>query len=107
MTNSDFLYMDPTSFKESDEPFVKPWSKVDGPGQSFREIFKKYPVQDLRGQENQFNVNVSGFGVYEWPVKEKDFTDDQAVQTGYVRVLSSCPKQHTNMRFSIQKLRRF
>lgn len=83
MTSGTFEYIDRTSFVDSEEPFVKPWAKVDGPGYSFRRTGIKSSVENLRGQENQFSVNTSGFAVYKSPATEKSFTDDQAVRKGY------------------------
>lgn len=83
MTSGTFEYIDRTSFVDSQEPFVKPWAKVDGPGYSFRRIGIKRSVENLRGQENQFSINTSGFAVYKSPATEKSFTDDQAVRKEY------------------------
>jgi len=83
MTTSVFKYIDPASYKESSEPFVKPWGKVDGPGKSFTLTDRERKVENLRGQENQFNTDNAGFAVYNWPAKEKLFTDEEAVRTGY------------------------
>jgi hypothetical protein len=83
MTTGIFEYIDRASFVDSQEPFVKPWAKVDGPGYNFRRVGIKRSVQDLRGQEDEFSVNTSGFAVYNSPANEKSFTDDQAVRKGY------------------------
>lgn len=83
MTTGSFKYIDPSSYVESDVPFVKPWSKVDGPGTSFKLIDRKRFVEDLRGQEPKFSVDTSGFAVYKHPAQEKDFTDDRKVREGY------------------------
>lgn len=83
MTSGTFEYIDRTSFVDSQEPFRKPWAKVDGPGYSFRRTGIKRSVENLRGQENQFSINTSGFAVYKSPATEKSFTDDQAVRKGY------------------------
>jgi hypothetical protein len=83
MTTGTFQYIDRASFVDSEEPFVKPWAKVDGPGFNFRKIGIKRSVENLRGQESQFSVNTSGFAVYKSPANEKSFTDDQAVRKGY------------------------
>lgn len=83
MTTSTFKYIDPASYKDSSEPFVKPWGKVDGPGKSFTLTDRERKVENLRGQEDQYNTDNAGFAVYNWPAKEKLFTDDEAVRTGY------------------------
>lgn len=83
MTTTTFKYMDPASYVESSEPFVKPWGKVDDSGRSFRFTDRKRSVENIRGREGEFGTDVSGFGVYHYPAKEKSFTDDQQVRTGY------------------------
>jgi len=83
MTGSTFKYIDPASYTDSDVPFVKPWAKVDGPGYSFHLIDRKRSVEDIRGNEGNFSTDTSGFAVYNYPAKEKSFTDDQAVRDGY------------------------
>ena len=83
MTTAEFRYIDPASYKESSEPFVKPWGKVDGPGKSFTLAPHQRNVENLRGQEENFNTDNAGFAVYNWPAKEKLFTDDEAVRNGY------------------------
>jgi len=77
--------MDPASYVESNEPFIKPWTKVDDGGKSFKMIDRERQVENIRGQEDKFGTDVSGFGVYQWPSKEKVFTDNQAVQEGYYK----------------------
>jgi len=83
MTTGTFEYIDPTSYSKGSGPFVKPWSKVDGPGYSFRTIGIKRSVENLRGQEGKFSTDTSGFAVYKSPANEKTFTDDYAVRKGY------------------------
>lgn len=83
MTTSTFKYVDPTSYVESNEPFVKPWSKVDGPGWSFKFEDRESYVHDIRGSESQYHTDTSGFAVYNHPAKEKKFTDEAAVRSGY------------------------
>lgn len=75
--------MDPTSYSDSQEPFVKPWGKVDGPGKSFTETNTPHQVENIRGQEHTFGTDVSGFAVYNYPAQEKSFRDDKAVREGY------------------------
>lgn len=83
MTTATFKYMDPASYVESSEPFIKPWGKVDDAGRSFKYIDKERPVENIRGQEDKFGPDVAGFGVYHYPSKEQSFTDDTAVREGY------------------------
>lgn len=83
MTTGNFKYIDPSSYVDSDVPFVKPWSKVDGPGYSFKLIDRKRSVEDLRGQESKFSVDTSGFAVYKYPAQEREFTEDRKVREGY------------------------
>jgi hypothetical protein len=83
MTTATFKYIDPTSYTDSTEPFVKPWAKVDGPGYSFKMTDRQRSVHNLRGHETEFNTDNSGFAVYNSPAKEKTFTDETAVREGY------------------------
>ncbi|CZT23306.1 related to 7alpha-cephem-methoxylase P8 chain [Ramularia collo-cygni] len=77
MTSATFKYIDTNSYEG------KPWSKVDGPGMSFKLADVEAPVHNIRGSEAQFDTNNSGFAVYNSPAKEKTFQDEQAVRTGY------------------------
>jgi len=77
--------MDPASYVDSSEPFIKPWGKVDDGGRSFKYTDRRRPVENIRGQEDQFGTDVSGFGVYHYPAEEKSFTDDQQVKDGYYK----------------------
>ena len=83
MTSSAFKYIDPSSYVDSNEPFVKPWTKVDGPGHSFHLTDHQRQVESIRGQESNFNVDNAGFAAYKSPAKEKAFTDDAQVREGY------------------------
>lgn len=85
MTTATFKYIDPASYRESSEPFIKPWGKVDGPGRSFNLTDKQRDVHNLRGLESDYNTDNAGFAVYNWPAKEKLFTDEEAVRTGYYK----------------------
>jgi hypothetical protein len=40
-------------------------------------------VENIRGQEQNFSVDTSGFAVYKSPAKEKSFTDEETVRNGY------------------------
>ena len=82
-TTGVFKYIDPTSYTNSTEPFIKPWAKVDGPGKSFKEVAHNCSVTNIRGHESDFNIDTSGFAVYKSPAREKSFTDDSAVRNGY------------------------
>ena len=82
-TTATFKYIDPSSFVQSDVPFVKPWGKVDGPGYSFKLTDRERSVDDIRGSESNYNVDNSGFAVYNYPAKEKAFTDDTKVREEY------------------------
>jgi hypothetical protein len=85
MTISTFNYIDPASYTKSTVPFVKPWAKVDGGGNSYRNTNKERQVENIRGQESKFSTDISGFGVYNAPAQEKKFTDDAAVREGYYK----------------------
>lgn len=85
MTTATFKYMDPASYVESSEPFVKPWGKVDDGGRSYKYTDRKRSVENIRGQEDKFGPDVSGFGVYNYPAREKAFTNDRQVEDGYYK----------------------
>jgi hypothetical protein len=83
MTTATFKYIDPKSYTDSTEPFVKPWAKVDGPGYSFKMTERQRSVYDLRGHESEFTTDNAGFSVHRSPANEKKFTDERAVREGY------------------------
>lgn len=83
MTTGVFRYIDPTSFVRSDVPFVKPWSKVDDGGKSYTEIEFERSVENIRNRLSDYSTDSSGFAVYEYPAKEKSFTDNAAIRNGY------------------------
>jgi len=83
MTTATFKYIDTSSYTG------KPWSKVDGPGMSFTLKDHQRNVTSLRGQEDEFSTENSGFAVYEHPAKEKLFTDDTAIRNGYYAEVES------------------
>jgi hypothetical protein len=77
MTTGTFKYFDPASTS------AKPWSKVDGPGNSFKTTDITRSVINIRGQEDKFSTDISGFAVYRSPAQEKAFVDENAVRSGY------------------------
>ncbi|TKA32081.1 hypothetical protein B0A50_01328 [Salinomyces thailandicus] len=77
MTTATFKHIDTNSYTG------KPWSKVDGPGSSFKMADYDRTLHNIRGRENEFTTDNSGFTVYNAPAKEKVFTDDTAVREGY------------------------
>jgi hypothetical protein len=78
MTTAIFKHIDPASYEG------KPWSKVDGPGKSFKELDHERPVYSIRDNAADVNdTDRSGFAVYNEPAKEKEFMDDRAVREGY------------------------
>jgi hypothetical protein len=87
MTTGTFKYLDPTTITQSDEPFIKPWSKVDADVSSFSRVERRRSVSNIRdapgGGFSAFGTDVSGFAVFEAPAREKSFTDDRAVREGY------------------------
>jgi len=84
MTTAIFKYVDPTSYDATaTAPFEKPWTKVDGPGYSFKLIDHERSVENIRGNESKFSTDKSGFAVYNHPAKETAFREDQAVRDGY------------------------
>lgn len=87
MTTAIFKHIDTDSYEG------KPWSKVDGPGMSFKMKDVEKPVHNIRGSEAQFDTNNSGFAVYHSPAQEKAFRDDQAVRTGYYQEVENLLRQ--------------
>jgi hypothetical protein len=77
MTTATFKHIDTTSYEG------KPWAKVDGPGNNFKQKDHTRDVHNLRGREHEFTTDNSGFTVLKYPAKEKLFTDDKAVMGGY------------------------
>ena len=77
MTTGVFKHIDPTSYNG------KPWTKVDGPGMSYKQNDHSRPVHNIRGHEADFSTDASGFAVYTSPAREKLFTDDAQVREGY------------------------
>ncbi|CAG8171021.1 unnamed protein product [Penicillium olsonii] len=84
MTTAIFKYIDRASYDpHATEPFKKAWGKVDGPGRSYTLTDRERKVENLRGQETNFNTDNAGFAVLNSPSKERLFTDNAAVQAGY------------------------
>lgn len=83
MTTASFRYMQPGTWTDSSEAFVKPWSKVDGPGHSFSLAPYDRDVTNIRGQESNFHTDTAGFSVHHHLASEKSFTDDAAIRNGY------------------------
>ncbi|EME77958.1 uncharacterized protein MYCFIDRAFT_144983 [Pseudocercospora fijiensis CIRAD86] len=79
MTTTTFRHIDTNSYTG------KPWGKVDGDGKSFKMEWVERPVHNIRGHESEFDTNNSGFAVYNYPAKEKAFTDDEAIREGYYK----------------------
>ncbi|EAT89064.1 hypothetical protein HBI56_036560 [Parastagonospora nodorum] len=77
MTTANFKHIDLGSYQG------KAWAKVDGPGSNFQQKDYSRDVHNLRGREHEFTTDNSGFTVYNYPAKEKLFTDEKAVREGY------------------------
>jgi hypothetical protein len=77
MTTANFKHIDINSVTG------KAWSKVDGGGVGYQQLDHKRNVHSLRGRESEFTTDNSGFAVYNYPAKEKLFTDDSAVRNEY------------------------
>jgi len=88
MTTAIFKHIEPTSYQG------KPWTKVDGPGMSFKMNDHERPVYNIRGKEQEFDTNNSGFAVYNVPAIEKSFVDDAAVRDGYYAEVEDMLRQH-------------
>ncbi|OHF03744.1 methyltransferase [Colletotrichum orchidophilum] len=80
MTTSTFRYVDPATLSGTGS---KPWAKVDTDVTSFSRLERRRSVVNIRDSAEEFGTDVSGFAVYNSPAKEKDFTDDEAVRSGY------------------------
>lgn len=84
MTTGVFKYIDPATVVQSEEPFVKPWSKVDADATSFGRTERKRSVANIReaaANGTEFGVDISGFAVYHYPSKvqpEKFLTSDNS-----------------------------
>ncbi|GAB7344924.1 hypothetical protein MBLNU457_3359t1 [Dothideomycetes sp. NU457] len=89
MTTGQFKYIDPTTYVHSTEPFIKPWNKVDGPGTSYSLIDHERSVENIRGQEDKFSTDKSGFALYNHPAKETAFVDESAIRNGYYAEVES------------------
>ncbi|KAM3422177.1 hypothetical protein BST61_g2546 [Cercospora zeina] len=77
MTTAIFKHIDTTTYSG------KPWGKVDADATSFKLEDVERKVHNIRGREQEFTTDNSGFAVYNSPAKEKLFTDDKAVREGY------------------------
>ncbi|KZL85367.1 methyltransferase [Colletotrichum incanum] len=80
MTTGNFRYLDPATLGGAGS---KPWAKVDTDVTSFSRTERRRSVANIRDAGEDFGTDVSGFAVYNSPAKEKDFTDDTAVRSGY------------------------
>ncbi|POS75756.1 methyltransferase [Diaporthe helianthi] len=90
MTTGIFRYVDPATITDSEEPFIKPWAKVDTDATSFDRTERKRSVANIReAAQNgtEFGVDVSGFAVYAYPSKLQQDTffasDDTEVRSRY------------------------
>jgi len=85
MTTATFKYLGPNTYDPSPSAVFpqKAWTKVDGGGHSFTLADYPRPVLNLRGQEDNFHTDLSGFSVHHAPATEKEFTSDSAIRSGY------------------------
>ncbi|KAK7453134.1 methyltransferase [Colletotrichum acutatum] len=88
MTTGNFRYLDPATLEGS-----KPWAKVDTDVTSFSRLERRRSVVNIRESTEEFGTDVSGFAVYNSPAKEKDFTDDEAVRSGYYAEVEALLKE--------------
>lgn len=86
MTTATFKHIDTTSYTG------KPWSKVDGPGTSFKLAPHERSVQNLRDHPD-FTTDNAGFALYRSPATEKTFESDSAVRGGYYSEIESLLKE--------------
>ena len=87
MTTTIFKHIDTNSYKG------KPWTKVDGPGKGYQQLDYERPVYNIRGKEQEFTTDNSGFAIYNEPAKEKLFVDDAAVRDGYYKEVEDLLKK--------------
>ncbi len=67
--------------------------QVDGPGKAFEQKDYERSVYNIRGKENEFSTDNSGFAVFKSEAKEKLFTDDAAVRDGYYKEVEELIKK--------------
>lgn len=77
MTTATFKHINTSSYEG------KPWAKVDGPGQGFKQDDYSRPVHNIREDQAAFTTDSSGFSLHHSPANEKEFVDDSAVRDGY------------------------
>lgn len=54
------------------------------PQRNYKENRNEITISDIRGREQEFDINVNGFGTASGiESKEKDFTDDEAIKQNY------------------------
>jgi hypothetical protein len=67
----------------------KPWNYVEkppegSPQRNYGEHPHEVTINDIRGREHEFDMNVNGFGTIKGiESKEKDFTDDESIKQNY------------------------
>ena len=90
MTTGVFKYIDPATVVQSEEPFVKPWSKVDTDATSFERTERNRSVANIReavANGTEFGIDISGFAVYHSPsgIQPDTFltSDDSELRKGY------------------------
>ncbi|KAI1096813.1 hypothetical protein F5B19DRAFT_488020 [Rostrohypoxylon terebratum] len=89
MTTSIFKHIDVSAIPQG----TRPWVKVDADAASFKLAEHKRSVTNLRGHESEFSTENSGFAVYKEPAKEKAFTDDAAIRSGYYQEVEDLLKK--------------
>ncbi|KAF2170041.1 hypothetical protein M409DRAFT_64422 [Zasmidium cellare ATCC 36951] len=77
------------TFYKSPEDGATPFNYVETapegmPQRNYGEHTREITIQDIRGREHEFDMNVNGFGTVSGiESKEKDFTDDEAIKENY------------------------
>ena len=77
------------SFFAPPEDGSAPWNYVEQPPEGFPQRNfgvdeQEVTINDLRGREHEFDMNVNGFGTISGiESKEKDFTDDESIKENY------------------------
>ena len=77
------------TFYSPPEDGAKPFNYVEkppegSPQRNFGAFDQEVAINDIRGREHEFEMNVNGFGTLNGiESKEKDFTDDESIKENY------------------------
>lgn len=81
--HSSLIFYAPPS--DGSKPFNYVESPPEGmPQRNYGEFRQDITIQDIRGREQDFDMNINGFGVIKGvESKEKEFTDDEKIKENY------------------------